>query len=161
MKQKTMIKTTPADVPCVQPHSFLTLHYRLCGPAGDVINTFDGSPATLTLGSGQLAPALESYLLGLPEGTHTTFDLPAGAAFGTRSPDMLQWLARQELIDMGVANEEYAVGEVLKFPTPDGLGQFAGTIRDFRNDGDAVLMDFNHPLASQPITFEVHLLGVL
>ena len=28
------------SLPTVQPGSFLTLHYRLAGPAGDVINTF-------------------------------------------------------------------------------------------------------------------------
>ncbi|MFZ9439150.1 MAG: peptidylprolyl isomerase, partial [Hylemonella sp.] len=43
----------------VQAGSFLTLHYRLSGPAGDVINTFGGQPATLALGSGELSPALE------------------------------------------------------------------------------------------------------
>jgi len=76
---------------------------------------------------------------------------------------MQQWLARQELIDMGVENEEYAVGDVLQFPTPDGQGQFAGVILDFRTGakGDAVKLDFNHPLAGQPVSFEVQLIGVL
>ena len=152
-----------STVASVQPGSFLTLHYRLSGPAGVVISTFEGSPATLTLGTGQLSPALEATLLGLPEGTHTTIELPAGAAFGERGADMQQWLARQELIDMGVENEEYAVGDVLHFPTPDGQGQFAGVILDFRSGakGDAVKLDFNHPLAGQPVSFEVHLIGVL
>ncbi len=67
---------------CVQAGSFLTLHYRLSGPAGDVINTFDGKPATLTLGNGELAPAVEACLIGLEEGTRRTFELPAGVAFG-------------------------------------------------------------------------------
>jgi FKBP-type peptidyl-prolyl cis-trans isomerase SlpA len=130
---------------------------------GDVINTFDGSPATLTLGTGELSPALEAYLLGLPEGTRTQFEVPAGTAFGDRSPSMQQWMARKELTDMSVQGEEYAVGDVLHFPTPDGKGKFAGVIVDFRSDakGEAVLMDFNHPLAGKPVTFEVHLIGVL
>ncbi len=147
----------------VQPGSFLTLHYRLSGPVGNVINTFEGSPATLTLGTGQLSPALEAYLLDLPEGTRTTFELPAGQAFGERSADMQQWMARQELLDMGVPGEDYAVGDVLEFPTPDGQGKFGGTLVDFRSDakGEAVLFDFNHPLAGQPVTFEVHVIGVL
>jgi glycerol kinase len=36
----------------VHPGSFLTLHYRLAGPGGDIINTFKDKPATLTLGTG-------------------------------------------------------------------------------------------------------------
>ena len=102
-------------------------------------------------------------MLGLPEGTHTTIEVPAGIAFGERSPDMVQWMARKELIDMGVAGEEYAVGDVLHFPTPDGSGKFAGVIVDFRSDakGEAVLFDFNHPLAGRAVSFEVKLIGVL
>lgn len=148
---------------CVQPGSFLTLHYRMAGPAGDVINTFNGKPATLTLGTGELAPALEAHLLGLAEGSRTTMQLAAGAAFGARNPDMLQWLARQVLVDMGDAAEQYQVGDVVQFPTPDGHGQFAGSVQQLRSDekGDAVLFDFNHPLAGLPVTFEVHVIGIL
>jgi FKBP-type peptidyl-prolyl cis-trans isomerase SlpA len=148
---------------CVEPGSFLTLHYRLAGPAGDVINTFGGKPATLTLGSGELSPAVETCLMGLAEGTRATFALPAGAAFGDRNPAMLQWLARKVLAEMGEAGAQYQVGDVVQFPTPDGQGQFAGAVCQLRSDerGEAVLFDFNHPLAGQPVTFEVQLIGVL
>jgi len=148
---------------CVEPGSFLTLHYRLAGPAGDVINTFDGKPATLTLGSGELSPAVEACLIGLAEGARASFELPAGAAFGERNPAMLQWLARKVLAEMGEAGAQYQVGDVVQFPTPDGQGQFAGAVCQLRSDdrGEAVLFDFNHPLAGQPVTFEVQLIGVL
>lgn len=147
----------------VQPGSFLTLHYRMSGPAGEVINTFGGKPATLTLGNGELAPAVESCLLGLSEGSRATFDLAAGTAFGERNPAMLQWLARQVLDEMGEHGEDYQIGDVVQFPTPDGLGQFAGVVQQLKNgdSGEAVLFDFNHPLAGQPVTFEVHVIGIL
>jgi len=151
----------------VQPGSFLTLHYRLAGPAGDIINTFGGKPGTLTLGTGELSPAMEQRLLGLEEGTHTSFELPAGEAFGDRNPDMLQWVARKLLAQMGDPHERYSVGDVVSFPTPDGQGQYAGSVRELGDDKagdgqpDAVLFDFNHPLAGQPVTFEVHVIGVL
>ncbi|OIN90588.1 MAG: peptidylprolyl isomerase [Comamonadaceae bacterium CG1_02_60_18] len=147
----------------VAPGSFLTLHYRLAGPAGDVVNTFHAAPATLTLGTGALAPAIEARLIGLPEGTRTTLALAAGEAFGERSPSMMQWMARKELDDLGGGHDSYAVGEAIKFATPDGQGEFAGVIKEFRSDdkGDAVLIDFNHPLAGLPVTFEVHIIGVI
>ena len=147
-------------LPRVQAGSFLTLHYRLGGPAGDIINTFGGKPATLSLGNGELSPALEQSLIGLEEGSRTTLELPPGAAFGERNPAMQQWLARKELKDMGDPLETYQPGEVVQFPTPDGQGQFAGVVVDVRGD-EAVLFDFNHPLAGQPVTFEVHVIGVL
>ena len=147
-------------MPTVEPGSFLTLHYRLAGPQGDIINTFDDKPATLSLGAGVLTPALEQRLLGLSEGTRTVLDIPAGEAFGERNPDMQQWVARKLLNELGDPMERYAAGDVVQFPTPDGLGSYAGTVLEVAEDG-AVLFDFNHPLAGQPVTFEVHVIGVL
>jgi FKBP-type peptidyl-prolyl cis-trans isomerase SlpA len=156
-----------SSAPRVQPGSFLTLHYRLAGPGGDIINTFADKPATLTLGTGELAPAVEQHLLGLQEGARTQFELPAGEAFGDRNPDMVQWVARKLLVQMGDPDENYSVGDVVQFPTPDGMGQYAGAVQQLGDDRDgdgrpdAVLFDFNHPLAGQPVTFEVHVIGVL
>lgn len=155
-----MTTSTHASAPTVQPGSFLTLHYRLAGPAGDVINTFNEKPATLSLGAGELSPAMEEQLIGLAEGTHTIFELPAGVAFGERNPDMVQWVARKLMNELGDPHEQYSAGDVVQFPTPDGLGQYAGAVVQVREDG-AVLFDFNHPLAGQPVTFEVKLIGVL
>jgi FKBP-type peptidyl-prolyl cis-trans isomerase SlpA len=158
-----MPTTEASAAACVQPGSFLTLHYRLGGPAGDVINTFGGKPATLSVGQGALSPAVEARLIGLPEGTRTVINLPAGEAFGPRNADMLQWVARKLLNELGDPLEKYQVGDVVQFPTPDGLGQYAGSVVQVGSAQDpaAVLFDFNHPLAGQPVSFEVELIGVL
>ncbi|WP_372660706.1 peptidylprolyl isomerase [Hydrogenophaga sp.] len=148
-------------MPQVQEGSFLTLHYRISGPQGEaIINTFDAQPATLSLGAGELSPAIEQRLLGLEEGVHEVIELAAGEAFGERQPDMVQWVARKLLNQLGDPNERYLVGDVVQFPTPDGLGSYAGAAIEVRDDG-AVRFDFNHPLAGQPVRFEVQLIGVL
>lgn len=144
----------------VQQGSFLTLHYRLSGPDGaDIINTFADKPATLSLGSGELAPAMEARLMGLAEGTRTSFELAAGEAFGERNPDMLQRVKLALLHQLGDPDEQYGVGDVVQFPTPDRQGAYAGVVREVGSDW--LLFDFNHPLAGQPVTFEVQLIGVL
>ncbi len=118
----------------VQPGSFLTLHYRLAGPDGTaVVDTFADRPATLSMGTGELAPAMEARLLGLQEGAHAVFELAPGEAFGEHLP--------------------------VSFPTPDGRGSFAGLVREVADDW--LLFDFNHPLAGRAVTFEVRLIGVL
>jgi FKBP-type peptidyl-prolyl cis-trans isomerase SlpA len=144
----------------VQPGSFLTLHYRLAGPEGDdIVNTFADKPATLSLGTGELAPAMESRLLGLAEGSRTSFELAAGEAVGARNPQLVQRVGRTLLAELGDPDEHYQVGVVVQFPTPDGRGTYAGVVREV---GEAsLLFDFNHPLAGRPVTFEVHLIGVL
>ena len=145
----------------VQPGSFLTLHYRLRGPDGaDVVNTFDDKPATLSLGTGQLAPAMEPRLIGLAEGDAPDLRRwPPGEAFGERNPDMLQRVARRCCSELGAPDEDYAPGDVVQFPTPDGQGAFAGVVRELGDDW--LLFDFNHPLAGQAVSFEVQLIGVL
>ena len=150
----------PSTAPAVvAAGSFLTLHYRLAGPAGDIINTFADKPATLSLGTGELSPAVELRLIGLEEGTHATFDIPAGEAFGDRNAEMQQWVARTLMAKLGDPDERYAVGDVVQFPTPDGQGSYAGAV--IASNDTAVQFDFNHPLAGQPVTFEVRLIGVL
>jgi FKBP-type peptidyl-prolyl cis-trans isomerase SlpA len=144
----------------IQSGSFLTLHYRLAGPDGaDVVSTFNGQPATLTVGAGQLAPAIEQKLIGLQEGTEATFMLAPGEAFGERNAEMLQRVKRSLLAQHGDPEAEYNIGDVVEFPTPDGAGRFAGVVRECGEDW--LLFDFNHPLAGRPVTFEVHVIGVL
>ena len=144
----------------IQSGSFLTLHYRLAGPDGaDVINTFHDKPATLSLGAGQLAPAIEARLIGLAEGASQTFELAPGEAFGERNPELMQRVKLSLLRQLGDPDAEYGVGDVVQFPTPDGQGAYAGVVREM---GDGwMLFDFNHPLAGQPVRFEVQVLGVL
>ena len=144
----------------IQSGSFLTLHYRLAGPDGaDVINTFHDKPATLSLGTGQLAPAMEARLIGLAEGARQTFELVPGEAFGERNPELLQRVKLSLLHELGDPDAEYGVGDVVQFPTPDGQGAYAGVVREVGPDW--LLFDFNHPLAGQSVRFEVQVLGVL
>lgn len=144
----------------VHAGSFLTLHYRLCGPDGaDLINTFADKPATLSLGTGELSPAVEQRLIGLAEGCHERFELAAGEAFGPRSAELMQRVKRSLLAELGDPDERYAIGDVVQFPTPDGQGNYAGVVSELGEDW--VLFDFNHPLAGRPVSFEVQLIGVL
>ena len=161
--QSSLPPTSAVMAPVVEPGSFLTLHYRMAAPGGaSIINTFGGKPATLSLGNGQLSPAIEQRLLGLPEGSRTTFTLAAGEAFGERNPELVQWVARKLLDELGNPGEAYSVGDVVQFPTPDGQGQYAGAVQQVNSGSNsAVQFDFNHPLAGQPVEFEVQVIGVL
>ena len=145
--------------PVVSEGAFLTLHYRLSSQDGrDIVTTFNDNPATLQLGAGQLVPALEARLIGLPEGANQTFELAAGEAFGPRNPELLQRVSLATLRENSDADEDYAVGDVVDFNAPGG-GRFAGVLLEL-GDEDA-LFDFNHPLAGQPVKFEVRIIGIL
>ena len=144
----------------IQADSFLTLHYRLSVPDdGVLINTFDDQPATLSLGSGQLADAIEARLLGVAEGSRVEFDLAPGEAFGERNPDLVQRVKTSLLRELGDPDAQYEPGDVVQFPTPDGQGSYAGLVREV--GADWLLFDFNHPLAGQALRFEAQVIGVM
>src|SRR5476649_1462090 len=143
----------------VTKSAYLTLHYRLATVDGtDIVTTFNGNPATLMLGQGQLAPVLEELLLGLPEGTHKTFELAPGAGFGPRNPELVREVSRATLDENSVPGADYKIGDLVDFAAPGG-GRFAGILRELGEV--SALFDFNHPLAGQALKFEVNLISVL
>lgn len=139
----------------VKPDSLVTLNYRIAMEDDtELIGTFDSTPATLQLGSGELAPTLESCLDGLPLGERHVFLLEPAQAFGPHNPELLKRIARSELpTESGIE-----LMTLLEFTDPSGA-TFAGLIREL--DEHAVLIDFNHPLAGKAIRFEVEVLGIL
>lgn len=156
-----MAEKITASIATVQADSFLTLHYRLAGEQGDIVNTFADAPATLQMGGGVLADALEQRLLGLAEGSHASFDLPAGSVFGEADPARQQWVACSELGESAEQDDKRYVGEVLQFTLPDGQTRVSAIVAARDADAQRVLLDFNHPLAAQALTFEVQIIGIL
>jgi FKBP-type peptidyl-prolyl cis-trans isomerase SlpA len=139
----------------VKADSLVTLHYRLAtGDDQALVSTFDGTPATLQLGSGELVPTLEACLEGLAVGEHHTFLIEADQAFGPHSPELVQRLARTDL----PADGNVEVFSMVEFSGPEGM-HITGLVREL--DADSALIDFNHPLAGKPVRFEVEIVGIL
>ena len=139
----------------VTARSLLTLHYRLAlADDTELVSTFGGKPATLQLGSGELAPVLERCLIDLPAGQRTVFLLEAEQAFGPHNPQLMQRFARDELPDPGELREM----ALIEFKAPDGAA-YTGLVREL--SATEALIDFNHPLAGKAIRFEVEVIGIL
>jgi FKBP-type peptidyl-prolyl cis-trans isomerase SlpA len=139
----------------VLPDSLVTLHYRVAlADDSELMTTFDSTPATLQLGNGELAPTLETCLIGLPVGERHVFILEAEQAFGAHNPQLLQRLARSAL----PPDIEPELHGAIEFVSPDGH-PYSGTVRELEDRG--LLIDFNHPLAGKSIRFEVEVIGIL
>ena len=147
-------------MPRCGPGSHLTLHYRLSivETGDDVINTFQGKPATLQLGIGQMAEALERRLQELEEGAERVFELEPSDAFGARNPELVQRVSLAMLTANSPPGTRYVPGDLLEFPGPHG-DRFAGVLKEIDERG--AVFDFNHPLAGRRIRFEVKILGIL
>jgi FKBP-type peptidyl-prolyl cis-trans isomerase SlpA len=150
------------DVNIVNQHSFLTLHYRITlihqgELLGDFLNTFDDKPATVLMGTGQLAPALETALLNLKQGDHTTVEFEEGIVFGQHNSEMVQPVSLSLLTQESELGSTFEVGDIIEFNTEQG--RMAGTIVQLNEE--RAMVDFNHPLAGHAVAFEVQLISVL
>ena len=135
--------------------SYLTLHYRLSDEANnEYVSTFDLSPATLQMGSGQLAAPLEKCLIGLTAKQRGVFELSSEEAFGEHNPRLVERIARSAL----PPEIELHENSLIEFGAPDG-GGFAGFLREL--DDTTALFDFNHPLAGKAIRFEVEIIAIM
>lgn len=140
----------------VRSDSYLTLHYRLSDQAGnEFVSTFDLSPATIQLGSGQLAAPLEHCLIGLAAHQHGFFELEASQAFGEHNPRLVESISRSAL----PAEIELRENTLIEFSAPDNGPGFAGFLRELSDT--TALFDFNHPLAGKSIRFEVEIIGIM
>ena len=139
----------------VQADSFLTLHYRISTLAGEeFLSTFDMSPATLQMGSGQLAENLEALLVGLTAKERFVFELAPAQGFGEYSPRLVERIALSAL----PPGMELKENSVVEFSAPNG-GTFAGFLREL--SATHALFDFNHPMAGKTIRFEVKIIGIM
>ncbi len=139
----------------VRSDSYLTLHYRITTLDGEeFLSTFDMSPATLQMGSGQLAENLESVLIGLSAHERFVFELEPAQAFGEHNPRLVERLALSSL----PAGMDLKENSVVEFTAPNGTS-FAGFLREL--DATHGLFDFNHPLAGKTIRFEVEIIGIM
>jgi FKBP-type peptidyl-prolyl cis-trans isomerase SlpA len=130
------------------------------GPAAGstFIDTFDGRPATLQLGSGQWSPGMETPLLGHPEGDCFSYTLSPIEAYGDRNPDLIQRVSRAMLDQHAGEDAEFHPGDMVEFTAPNG-GRYSGVLKDLNED--SALFDFNHPLAGLTLRVDIDLLGVL
>jgi FKBP-type peptidyl-prolyl cis-trans isomerase SlpA len=143
----------------VKLDSLVTLHYRVAtGDDIEVIATFGSTPATLQLGSGELAPPLEACLEDLPVGERHVFLLEPSQAFGPHNPDLVRHMKKSELPNGGA---DITPLTLVEFAAPSELGaaKFAGLVREIEES--SALVDFNHPLAGKSIRFEVEVIGIL
>lgn len=138
----------------IAPGTRVTLHFSLALADGEVVDsTFERTPATFTVGDGQLLPGIERKLLGLGAGERARFDIAPEDAFGQPNPANVQRFKRGDF----APDLELQEGLVISFADAN-RAELPGVVSGF--DGDAVLVDFNHPLAGRHLLFDVEIIAI-
>ena len=140
----------------VQPDSLVTLNIRIAhAESGTVMySSFEATPMTLKLGTGELMASIETRLVGMGSGHRETFRLESGEAFGPYQQELVEKVDRKHVpADMALAEDT-----VFAFTAPDG-SKYPGLVRQLTEE--FALVDFNHPLAGQAVAVEVEIVGVI
>lgn len=134
--------------------SIVTMHFSLSLTDGsEPVSTFEEEPVTFQMGDGTLMPTLEMTIFGLKAGDVQERILNELEAFGPRDNQMLT-LIQLEDFPPGL---EPKPGQIISFATEDGA-EAPGLIVTIEDE--AVLVDFNHPMAGKDVIFKVEILQV-
>ncbi|WP_320824442.1 FKBP-type peptidyl-prolyl cis-trans isomerase [Reinekea sp.] len=138
----------------IHENSKVTLHFTLRLIDGQVVDgTSEQSPATLTIGDGNLPVGFERHLLGLEAGDCRTVRVSPEDAFGQLNPSNLQTYKKDQFAEAG----ELSLGTVIAFQDAAG-SELPGVIADIQDE--SIVVDFNHPLAGKDLDFEVEIIAV-
>jgi peptidylprolyl isomerase len=114
----------------------------------------DREPLEFTIGAGQLIAGFEQAVIGMQPGDSRTTSIPADEAYGDHDPEMVLEVARDQLPD----GMNPSVGEQYQLRQQDGDTIIVTVTESTSNH---VILDANHPLAGQDLTFDIELVEIV
>ena len=116
---------------------------------GEVFDSNVDRPGTLdfTVGAGQMIAGFDAAVLGMAVGETKTVRLEPAEAYGEYQDGLVVE------VDRAAAPEGVAAGQQLR----DSLGR---TVVVLEVRDDVIVIDQNHPLAGQVLTFEIELVEI-
>ncbi|MCF3593264.1 peptidylprolyl isomerase [Rhodobacteraceae bacterium LMO-12] len=130
------------------------IHYTGTLTDGSVFDSSEGrDPLEFTFGEGQIIPGLETGLEGMSVGDKRVVEVPTEQAYGPVVPEARQPVPRGDIpaeIPMELGTQVQAQNEE---------GQVM-TLTIFEVTETHVVLDANHPLAGQDLTFDVELVEI-
>jgi FKBP-type peptidyl-prolyl cis-trans isomerase SlyD len=132
----------------------VSLDYTLRLDDGEVIDTSTGqAPLEFLQGQGQIIPGLEQALYGMAVDDRKDVVVAPADGYGELDPDAF------ELVDRDVFPPDLdlrpGIGLRMRDDSGQALDAYVAEVRP-----DAVLLDFNHPLAGETLYFQVKVAGL-
>ncbi|MDQ7031944.1 MAG: peptidylprolyl isomerase [Desulfonauticus sp.] len=129
------------------------VHYTGKLQDGTVFDSSEGrEPLKFTLGQQQVIPAFEEAVANMAVGEKKTITIASDDAYGPRREEMVIELPLEH-IPQDIPKE---VGQQILLRSPEGQ-EFPAVIVDVKDD--VLVIDANHPLAGEDLTFEIELIS--
>ncbi len=136
----------------VHPGDTVVLRYELSADGVVVESDFDGGPATITQGAGDVPPGVDAALLGMAPGEEKRLELPPEKAFGPRDPARVESMTLAQLGPLAAGLKPGR--KIMGFR--DGKSE---TARVLSIEGGKATLDFNSPLAGKAVVYRVRVLS--
>lgn len=125
----------------------VSFHFTMRDAQGRLLDTSRGNaPLTCIEGTGQIVDGLEAIVRSMQPGESRKVVVQPERGYGLRDDTLIQKVRREQL-----PVDEIKVGD--QFQT--GPDRHAPVITIAAIEGDEVTIDANHPLAGQPLYFDV------
>lgn len=133
---------------------FVSVEYKGTLGDGEVFDSSEGrQPLEVQMGAGQLIQGFEAALMGMSLNEAKTFTLNPEEAYGHRNEEHMHTFTREEVPPEMNPQE----GQTIALSTPDGQ-QIPAHIVEVNDE--KVVVDLNHPLAGESLTFEIKVVGI-
>jgi len=137
----------------IENNQVVTMMYELKIEGEVVDSNIDKEPLEFTFGTGQIIAGLEARITELNEGDSANVNVPANEAYGEYNPEAKQTVPKENFGDI-----ELTVGMPLQ-----GQGEEGEPIQVMVAEilEDAVVVDFNHPLAGRDLDFSITIKSII
>ncbi|MBO2587620.1 peptidylprolyl isomerase [Shewanella algae] len=137
----------------ITQHSAVTIHYRLTDAKGQLIeSSFEADPMVYLHGMENLIPGLEKALEGKGKGDTLEVTIEAEEAYGPYHDGLRQEVPLEAFGDI----QDIVPG--MRFIAETEMGQRPVQVTEVLDN--SVIVDGNHPLAGQSLTFNVEVMDV-
>jgi FKBP-type peptidyl-prolyl cis-trans isomerase 2 len=147
----------------IEEGALVRLDYQVFDASGELFESSEeGGPVETILGSGELPLGIENALAGLDVGAELNLTLTGDDAFGEVDPSRIETVPRAEFPEA----DNFTVGESVELVFEAEEGESEDEVPDepitaliIEINPDAVVLDFNHPLAGQEVRVAVKVLA--
>ena len=140
----------------IEDKTVVTVHYKLQrdNENGDLVEQTHGTqPLVFLYGIGQMIPEFERQIAGKGKGDSLAFPIHHKEAYGEITDEAIVPIPKSSFMVDGKLAEEYLeVGKTIPMSDQSGR-QLMGKVVEVKED--AVVVDFNHPMAGIDLYFSV------
>lgn len=138
----------------VKQNDKVKVHYTGKLNTGEIFDSsLEREPLEFQVGQGQIIPGFENGVLDMKVNEKKTLVIPSAEAYGEVRKDLVHEIPKEHLPQ----EVQPEVGMTLISQSPDGQ-EIPLIVKEVKED--SIIVDANHPLAGQELTFEIEIVGI-